>query len=108
MGGRAFNESLRWEVQGRSAIWDGRGTLTIGRAARLPLETELVLELDAIANVIEVVDLAGTVPYPSTGDDHSNNCCYADPFLQCSCEQRHLVPNEDVSNHGSLRKSESL
>ncbi|GFX41721.1 hypothetical protein TNCV_234001 [Trichonephila clavipes] len=73
------------------------------------IETELVLELDVIGNVIEeVVDLAGTVPYPSTGDDHSNDCCYADPFLQCSCEQRHLVPNEDVSNHGLLRKSESL
>ncbi|GFT45343.1 hypothetical protein TNCV_4322761 [Trichonephila clavipes] len=72
-------------------------------------KTELVLELDVIGNVIEeVVDLAGTVPYPSTGDDHSNDCCYADPFLQCSCEQRHLVPNEDVSNHGLLRKSESL
>ncbi|GFX82074.1 hypothetical protein TNCV_398041 [Trichonephila clavipes] len=37
MGGRAFNESLRWELQGRSAIYDGRGTLTIGRAARLLL-----------------------------------------------------------------------
>ncbi|GFX50570.1 hypothetical protein TNCV_614991 [Trichonephila clavipes] len=37
MGERAFDESLGWEVQGRNAICDGRGTLSIGRAARLRL-----------------------------------------------------------------------
>ncbi|GFX86456.1 transposable element Tcb1 transposase [Trichonephila clavipes] len=37
MGERAFDECLVWEVQGRNAICDGRGTLSIGRAARLPL-----------------------------------------------------------------------
>ncbi|GFV16221.1 hypothetical protein TNCV_3379851 [Trichonephila clavipes] len=33
----AFDMSLGWEVQGRNAICDGRGTLSIGRAARLAL-----------------------------------------------------------------------
>ncbi|GFX51207.1 hypothetical protein TNCV_2735581 [Trichonephila clavipes] len=37
MSERAFDESLGWEVQGRNLICDGRGTLSIGRAARLPL-----------------------------------------------------------------------
>ncbi|GFV42452.1 hypothetical protein TNCV_289391 [Trichonephila clavipes] len=37
MGERAFNVSWGWEVQRRNANCDGRGTLSIGRAARLPL-----------------------------------------------------------------------
>ncbi|GFW74520.1 hypothetical protein TNCV_2414191 [Trichonephila clavipes] len=37
MGERAFDVSLGWEVQGRNAICDWRGTLSNGRAARLPL-----------------------------------------------------------------------
>ncbi|GFW45191.1 hypothetical protein TNCV_716931 [Trichonephila clavipes] len=42
------------------------------------------------------------------GDASSNDCAIAGLFLQCSCEQRHLAPNEDGSDHGLLCKSESL
>ncbi|GFU38956.1 hypothetical protein TNCV_1753651 [Trichonephila clavipes] len=41
-------------------------------------------------------------------DDRSNDCGDAGLFPQCSCEQRYLASNEDVSDHGLLCKSETL
>ncbi|GFS88144.1 hypothetical protein TNCV_765051 [Trichonephila clavipes] len=59
MGERAFDESLGWEVQGRNAICDGRGTLSIARAARLPLGGRVARASSEVAEVTGVLFLFG-------------------------------------------------